>query len=194
MNNYRLLNFRIVRLVTRSKILTVEDLLRFRKLTFTLTDYEKGQGAKASVAYHMDQDKAALVAYDLLHYRPGDRPAWDAETQYKGTRKKGELEARTFTLELVNGTKNPVRMTITNGPGEPAGTTGAIKPKAGEEQTTVATLLSWTDLRTIGLQILLHMQAWSTMTYYSRIQQETWQPSDQAAPPDVDEETGEIPF
>lgn len=188
---YKPRQFRIYRLVTKTRILTVEDALKLGKIAFSLTEYKKGQGAAVSVTHYMDHQRAALLAFDILH-RPVANPWWHAQTEYKGTPKGSEMEARTMTLELVEGTANPIRLTITNGPGEPAGTAGAIKPKTGSPQAKVVTLLSWEHARAMSLAILMHVQSWQTMTYYSRIQEATWQPPDNGTPPLVDPETGEI--
>lgn len=188
---YKPRQFRIYRLVTKTKIVTVEDALTLGKVAFSLTDYKKGAGASVSVTHYMDHQRAALLAFDILH-RPVTNPWWNGQTEYKGTKKGAELEARTMTLEIVEGTDNPIRLTITNGPGEPAGTTGAIKPKAGAPQAKVATLLSWEHARTMALALLLHIHSWQTMTYYSRIQAATWQPPDNGGPPTVDPDTGEV--
>jgi len=190
---YKPRQFRIYRLVTKTRILTVEDALKLGKIAFSLTEYQKGKGAAVSVTHYMDHQRAALLAYDLLNGTGVDViPWWHAQTEYKGTKKGADLEARTMTLELVEGTANPIRLTITNGPGEPAGTAGAIKPKTGSPQAKVVTLLSWEHARAMSLAILMHVQSWATMTYYSRIQEATWQPPDNGTPPDVDPETGEI--
>jgi hypothetical protein len=184
--------FRIYRLVTKTRILTVEDALKLGKIAFSLTEYQKGKGAAVSVTHYMDHQRAALLSHDLLQPQTDTPQWWNGETEYKGTLKSPEIEARTMTLELAQGTDNPIRMTITNGPGEPAGTTGAIKPKAGTPQKKVTSLLSWTHTRAMALAILMHLQAWQTMTYYSRIQEATWQPPDNGGPPTVDPETGEV--
>jgi hypothetical protein len=191
-SNYKPQNYRIYRLVTKTRILTVEDALNLGKIAFTLTEYQKGKGAAASVTHYMDHQRAALLAHDLLHPQTALAQWWDGRTEYKGTKKGAEMEARTMTLEMVEGTDNPIRLTITNGPGEPAGSTGAIKPKTGAPQTKVVTLLTWPHTREMALQTLLHLQSWLTMTYYARIQAATWQPPDNGTPPDTDPDTGEI--
>lgn len=189
---YKPRQFRIYRLVTKTRILTVEDALKLGKIAFSLTEYTKGKGAAVSVTHYMDHQRAALLAHDLLHPQTALAQWWHGQTEYKGTKKGDEMEARTMTVEMVEGTQNPIRLTISNGPGEPAGTTGAIKPKAGSAQAKVVTLLSWQHARAMSLAILMHAQAWQTMTYYSRIQEATWQPPDNGAPPQVDPDTGEV--
>jgi hypothetical protein len=192
MNNYRPQNYRIYRLVTKTRILTVEDALKLRKIIYTLTDYEKGTGAKTSVVHYMDHDRAALLSWNLLNHRPNTEAWWNGDTEFKGTTRSGQLHARTMTVELAQGTRHPIRITITNGPGEPAGTAGAIKPKTDAPQQIVTTLLTWQDARTMALQTMLHLSAWHTMTYYSRLQEETWTNEDDSQQRTVDPATGEI--
>jgi len=198
---YKPMFYRIFRRVSATMIITVEDALHLGKIRFTLTKYAKGQGASATVEHYVDTNRAALLAWDLLNTPNTSNTArgdvslwWNGYAEFKGSRKDGELQARTFRVELATKSENPVRITIANGPGEPVGTNGAIKPKAGSQSTEVTTLLPWLAVREMALALLMHLQAWQTMTYYQRRDEETWQPdqAEQGATATVDLETGEI--
>ena len=193
--------YRIYRRVSTSMIVTVEDALDLGKVRFTLTRYHKGKGAAASVEHYMDTPKAALLAWDLLNtpsaanQRRGELALWwNGYTEYKGTHKGSDYTSRTLQLELATDSDNPWRITISNGPGEPVGTNGAIKPKAGadKETTRVTTVLPWTDVREMAVTMLICLQSWATMTYYTRRNAATWQPEPDGDTVTVDRRTGEI--
>ena len=196
---FKPLFYRIYRRVSKAMIVTVEDALHLGKVCITLTTYQKGQGAIDTVTHYMDTTRAALLAWDLLNTPNAANTArgdvslwWNGYTEFKGSRKDGQLEARTLRLELATKSDNPFRITISNGPGEPAGTNGAIKPKAGTDQTRISTVLPWTDVREMALALLQHIEAWTTLTYYTRKDDATWQPGDPNNGIDVDTKTGEI--
>jgi len=194
---YKPRHFRIYRRVTTSTILTVEDALNLGKVKWTLTTYTKGAGSTASVEHYMDTETAALLAYDLLAYpqtNPADRTWWNGYTEFKGTAKAGTITSRCFRVDLETDTKNPIRFSISNGPGELLNAQGAIKPKSGVDKETVrvTTLLPWQAARTLAIALHHHIAAYLTMTYYSRIQEETWTPGDNGQPPTVDPDTGEL--
>ena len=177
--------YRIYRRVSATMIVTVEDTLHLGKVRITLTQYKKGQGAIQSVEHYLDTNRAALLAWDLLNTPNAANTArgdvslwWNGYSEFKGSRKGGELEARTFRIELATKSDNPVRITISNGPREPVGTNGAIKPKEGADATRVSTVLPWLDLREMALAILTHIQAWAATTYHQRAEEGTWQPDD----------------
>ena len=198
---YKPMFYRIYRRVSAAMIITVEDALHLGKIRFTLTQYTKGQGASATVEHYVDTNRAALLAWDLLNTPNAANTArgdvslwWNGYSEFKGSPKDGELQARTFQIELATASKNPVRFTIANGPGEPVGTNGAIKPKEGAKADRVSTVLPWLDVREMALALLMHLQAWQTMTYYHRRDEGTWHPDQdpQAKTATVDLETGEI--
>jgi len=191
---YKPLFYRIYRRVSTSMIVTVEDALQLGKVRITLTKYEKGKGATATVEHYLDASRAALLAWDLLNTPNAANTArgdvslwWNGYSEFKGTRKNGDLEARTFQIELATQSDNPVRLTICNGPGEPVGTTGAIKPKKDANQTRVSTVLPWLAIREMALAIVMHIQSWAAMTYYERRDRDTWQPDQE--PTDQEEST-----
>jgi hypothetical protein len=190
MTDFKPQNYRIYRRVTATRILTVEDALTVDKVKMTLVEYKRGNGISRQVTHFLDHQIAALLAFDILHHNPaGSAPVWwDGYQEYKGTRKGDELEARTFKAEIVEA-DNPVKITVSNGPGEPVGSNGAIKPAKGQPQEVVAVLLPWTAARAMALALLMHLQAWQTMTYWPRLTEETWQPDEDRQ---VDPETGEI--
>ena len=183
-------NYRIFRRVTAKRIIAVEDALQFRKIRWNLVEYAKGAGVQKQVVHYMDDQTCALLAHDILHHDPTGSHVtwWNGFNEYKGTRRGDDLEARTFKIEIVEA-NNPVKITISNGPGEPVGPNGAIKPAKGPTPTTVAVLLPWPAARSMALAILMHLQAWQTMTYYPRINDETWTPPED---PKVDKVTGEV--
>lgn len=191
-NTFKPLNFRIVRHVTRTRILTIEDALQFGKLKAGMVEYQKGQGAQAEVAHYLDADVAALLFHDILQGPPVVQ--WQGWQDYKGTRLEGgQVQARVFSFQVVEA-DNPVKLAIWNGPGEET-PTGAVKPLKGatDKGASVAVLLSWPDARKIALQVLTHLQAWAAATYYQRVAEGTWKPPQKQ--PDtvrVSRETGEI--
>jgi hypothetical protein len=200
-STYKPRHFRIFRRVSATTIVSVEDALTLGKIKWTLTTYKKGEGSSATVEHYMDTDTAALLAYDLLalpcssDQRRGELATWwDGYTEYRGTVRGENITSRTLRLDIATETKNPFRVTISNGPGELLNAEGAIKPKAGAEKETtkVSALLPWQVARTLAIALHHHIAAYQTMTYYSRTQTETWQPPDDGQPPAADTETGEI--
>ena len=174
-------NFRIYRRVTKNRIIVVEDVLRFNKVRINLVEYEPGKGIEKQVGHYIDREIAALLCHDLLNRSNTDALVWwNGYEEYKGTKTREGYEARTFKIEIAE-TRNPIRITIWNGPGEPVGSDGAIKPARGRtsEGQSVTVLLPWTAARAMALALLMHLQAWTTMTYYQRVQNGTYQPDEE---------------
>ena len=174
-------NFRIVRHVTKSSILVIEDCLRLGKLRVEVVSYQRGEGVRAVAEHYLDVDTARLLFTDLA---AGQLPA--SYQEYKGTMRDGQAHSRIFNLSEAKA-QNPIKLEIANGPGEMVGE-GAIKP-LGKPTVSLAVLLSRSDARRIALAVLEHLSAWAAATYYQRTSDETWQPPRDAL---VDAETGEM--
>jgi hypothetical protein len=188
-NAYKPLNYRIVRHVTKTRILTIEDALAFGKVKVDIVHYGKA-GIEAAGVHYLDAQVAALLFFDILQVEP---LRWQDWTDYKGTQAEGELQARVFNFQLLEAStaRNPLKFSIWNGPGV-ATATGAVKPKSGEEGTKVAVLLTWKDARAIALAVLQHIQAWQAATYHARLLAGTFQPTDETDAGTVDRRTGDI--
>lgn len=177
MTDFKPFNYRIVRHVTRTRILTVEDALEMGKVKVGLVEYKRGQGIIGEVTHWLDLKDASLMFHDLLTNPRRFKQLWDGWTDYKGSRVDGEVQSRIFAIQVVEA-DNPVKITASAGPGEVIGE-GAIKPLRDADRTEVAVLLSWQDARAMALAVTTHVQAWATATYYKRLAEATWQPLDQ---------------
>lgn len=162
-------NYRIISHRTQRRILHVEDLLEIGRIRFELWDYSRGSGAKASVESYLDIHTARLLATELA---AGSLADMDGHREMGGGIVGGEIRSRVLVTENAEA-RNPIRITIRNGPGErqPG---GLISPVKGQPQVGLSVLLSRFDARRIGLAILEHMQAWAGQTYTSRIASGTW--------------------
>lgn len=171
---YRPRNYRIISHRTRKRILHVEDALELERVRLEMWDYSKGAGAKGNVDAYLDLHTARLLASELAAGRLTDM---DGHQQMGGGVVQGEVVSRILLTENTD-TKNPIRITIRNGPGirKPG---GLISPAKGQATVSLSVLLSTFDARRIGLAILEHLQAWAVATYGSRISAGTWQPNGQ---------------
>ena len=187
--DYKPLNYRIVRHVTKTSILVIEDCLHLGKLRVEIVSYQRGEGVRATVEHYLDTDVARLLFSELARGRLSE-----PYQEFKGTMRDGQPQSRVFRLYEAKA-QNPIKLEIANGPGEVVGE-GAIKP-AGKPDASLAVLLSRWDARRIALAVLAHLNAWATATYHERVAGNTWQPP-REGPPDhapqaiVDPETGEI--
>jgi len=179
--NYKPRNFRIVRHVTKTTILVIEDCLQLGKLRVEIVSYRRGEGVRASAEHYLDADVARLLFTDLAtgHLAEPYR-------EFKGTVRDGQPQSRIFKISEARA-QNPIKIEIANGPGEVVGE-GAIKP-AGKPDVSLAVLLSRWDARRIALAVLAHLSAWTAATYYQRVTENTWQPPREVV---VDPDTGEI--
>lgn len=179
-------NYRIISHRTQRRILHIEDVLDIGKIRFELWDYARGTGAKASVEAYLDVHTARLMATELAAGRLVDM---DGHREMGGGVVGGEVRSRILVTENAEA-RNPIRITIRNGPGErqPG---GLISPAKGEPQVSLSVLLSRFDARRIGLAILEHLQAWAGQTYQARIASGTWRSEEvveagqAAAPPEA---------
>jgi hypothetical protein len=168
-------NYRIISHRTQRRILHIEDVLEIGKIRFELWDYARGSGAKASVEAYLDVHTVRLLASELAAGRLDDM---DGHQEMGGGVAGGEVLSRILVTENADA-RNPIRITIRNGPGvRQAG--GLISPAKGQPQVSVSVLLSRFDARRMGLAILDHLQAWAAQTYASRIASGTWQAEETA--------------
>ena len=183
-NEYKPRNFRIISYTSKARILHVEDALDLGKIRLEMWSYEKGKGASANVEHYMDADDARLLFVDLSS---GQLP--EKYEELKGTFRDGEPQSRTLRVEdLGDKARQPIKITISNGPGEVLGA-GAIKPKKGAKRTEISVLLPRREARKIALAVLAHMNAWAAATYYRRLAEGIWQPEENRY---LDPTTGEI--
>jgi hypothetical protein len=171
---YRPRNYRIISHRTQRRILHIEDALELERIRLEMWDYSKGAGAKGNVEAYLDHHTARLLAVELAS---GTLTEMDGRQEMGGVVAQGEVISRSLGTENTD-TKNPIRITIRNGPGvrQPS---GLISPATGQSAVSLSVLLSTFDARRIGLALLEHLQAWAVSTYSSRIRAGTWQPSDQ---------------
>lgn len=161
MAEYKPRNYRLVRHVTRSRILDVRDCLDIGKLRIELVEFEQGGGARAAVEHYAEPDAIALLCWDVLNGRP-----WEKYVEFKGGPKDGKIVSRVLCIERVEA-RNPVKISVSRGPGEQTGA-GAVKP-AGKPEVSIGVLLSEQDARRIAFSILRHLAAWETATYHARV-------------------------
>lgn len=167
MAEYKPRNYRIVRHITRARILDVQDMLAISKLRVEIVDFEQGQGARSSAEHFAEPDAIALVCHDIVHGRP-----WEKYVEFKGGVRDGQVESRILTIERVEA-RNPIKITVSRGPGERT-RQGAVQPK-GKPETSVSILLSEWDARRIALTILRHLAAYEAATYHQRVAEGTRQ-------------------
>jgi hypothetical protein len=189
---YKPRNLRIVSLRTARRMLHVEDVLDFARVRVELWAYEKGAGATGHADAYLDVDTARVLAAFLA---AGSLP--EPIEEAGGGLVAGQLTARIFRAEEAEGTQNPIRITVTNGPGtrQPNGLISITRGAAVEK---VQVLLSRMDARRIGLALAEHLQAWATHTYAARRAAGTWRPEpaesrSDSPEPDVDEPGGAAP-
>ncbi len=72
-NTYKPRNFRVVRHVTKNRILDIQDSLEIGKLRIELVEFVEGEGAKLAVEHYAEPDALALVCYDILQGRPWEK-------------------------------------------------------------------------------------------------------------------------
>jgi hypothetical protein len=175
---YRPRNYGIISHRTKKRILHVEDALELERIRLELWDYSKGSGAKGNVDAYLDLHTARLLATELA---AGKLAEMDGHQEMGGGVVQGEVVSRVLRIENTD-TKNPIRISIRNGPGirQPG---GLISPAKGQATVSLSVLLSTFDARRIGLALLEHLQAWAVCTYSSRISAGTWQPSGETTPP-----------
>jgi len=199
--DYKPRNFRIVRHVTKTTILVIEDCLRLDKLRVEIVSYQRGEGVRATAEHYLDADVARLLCTELATGHLAE-----PYQEFKGTVRDGQPQSRILKISEAKA-RNPIKIEITNGPGEVVGE-GAIKPAGkpracperasgrvdstrvhSRRRISLAVLLSRWDARRIALAVLAHLGAWATATYYQRVADNTWQPPRETV---VNPETGEI--
>lgn len=175
MAEYKPRNYRLVRHVTRTRILDVQDCLEIGKLRIEVVEFEPGKGATRAAEHYAEPDAVALLSHDMLHGRP-----WETYTEFKGGVRDGKVESRVLCIERVEA-RNPIKITVSRGPGEKTGT-GAVKP-AGKPEVSVSVLLSDADARRVAHMILRHMAAWEAATYHQRVEAGTRWAGGEEEPP-----------
>lgn len=170
---YKPRNYRVVRHVTKSRILDIQDVLDIGKLRIELVEYTEGEGATQSVEHYAEPDALALVLYDILQGRP-----WEKYVEFKGSVQGETVISRVLVLERVDA-RNPVKITISRGPGKVTGQ-GAIQP-LGKPEVSVSVLLSEFDARRIAFTVLRHMIAYEAATYHARVAAGTRRPGEAGA-------------
>lgn len=160
-NAYRPRHFRIIRHVTKNRILDIQDFLSIGKLRIEIVEYVEGEGAKLSVEHFAEPDALALVCFDILHGRP-----FDKYVEYKGTPQGEAAVSRVLVVERVEA-RNPFKITVSRGPGKVT-ETGAIQP-LGKPEASLSMLLSEFDARRIAYTILRHLAAFEAATYHARV-------------------------
>jgi hypothetical protein len=188
MAQYKPRNLRIIRHVTKNRILDIQDALEIGKLRIELVDFEAGAGAKLSVEHYAEPDSLALICYDILQRHP-----WEKYVEFKGTingeygHRDGAPTAvsRVLTIERVEA-RNPIKITVCHGPGEMTGQ-GAIKP-IGKPEAILSVLLSEFDARRIALTLLRHLAAYETATYHERVARGTRQAGEPQPDPEPEPE------
>jgi hypothetical protein len=185
--NYQPSNYRIISIRQRRRILHVEDALDIGKIRFDLYAFAQGQGSQARAEAYVDLHTARLLFQELA----AGRLHLTHNLQIRGGGKtNGETTARILIPEMADGTDNPIRITITNGPGLKQ-TNGLITPNQWEKDrsnvTRLQILLSETDAQRVGLAGLEHLQAWATNTYADRLTTGQFQPD-----PDLDPVAGAV--
>lgn len=171
-------NYRVISHRTQRRILHIEDVLEIEQIHFEIWDYAKGAGAKAHVEAYLDVHTTRLLAAELA---TGRLRQMDGHEAFGGGYAGGEAVSRILRTENADA-RNPIRITIRNGPGV-AQKGGLISPAKGEQQAKLSVLLSIFDARRIGLAILHHLQAWAANTYKARIAAGSWRPEAQETPP-----------
>lgn len=174
-NAYRPRNLRIVRHITKNRILDIQDCLDIGKLRVEIVDFVEGQGAKLSLEHFAEPDALALVCFDILHGRP-----FEKYVEFKGTPQGESAVSRVLVVERVEA-RNPFKITISRGPGKLM-ETGAIQP-AGKPEATLSMLLSEFDARRIAFTILRHLTAFEAATYHARVAAGTRRPEGEPAAP-----------
>ncbi len=160
-NTYKPRNYRIVRHVTKNRILDIEDALEIGKLRIEIVEFAEGQGATLTVEHFAEPDAVALVCYDILQGRP-----WDKYVEFKGTVQGEAVTSRMLVIERVEA-RNPVKITVSRGPGKVMGQ-GAIQP-LGKPEASLGILLSEFDARRFAFTVLRHMAAYEAANYHSRV-------------------------
>ena len=176
-NTYKPRNYRIVRHVTKNRILDIQDSLDIGKLRIELVEFAEGEGATLSVEHYAEPDALALVCYDILQGRP-----WEKYVEFKGVTQADGVISRVLVIERVEA-RNPVKITVSRGPGKVM-EKGAIQP-LGKPEASLSVLLSEFDARRIALTLLRHMAAYEAATYHARVAAGTRRPAEpDAAEPD----------
>ena len=165
-NRYKPRNYRIVRHVTKTRILDIQDLLEIGKLRFELVEYAEGVGATQAAEHFAEPDAIALVLDDILNGRP-----WERYVEYKGAQQGDVVISRVLTVERVEA-RNPIKITVSRGPGKMV-EKGAIQP-VGKPEVSVSVLLSEFDARRIAHTVLRHLTAYEAATYHARVAAGTW--------------------
>jgi len=167
-NTYKPRNYRIVRHVTKNRILDIQDALEIGKLRIELVEFVEGQGATLSVEHFAEPDALALVCHDILEGRP-----WEKYVEYKGVVQGETVISRVLVLERVEA-RNPIKITVSRGPGKVV-SQGAIQP-LGKPEASLSVLLSEFDARRIAFTVLRHLAAYEAATYHARVAAGTRQP------------------
>jgi len=177
MSDYKPANHRIITIRQKNRILHIEDALDIDRIRLELWDYERGNGARAQAEAYLDRHQARAIAAELA---TGRLTAFHDHQVSGGGHAKGQLIARLFRIENAD-TKNPIRITITNGEGikQPD---GLISLKKDANHHRLQILISRPDAKTIGFAILHHIQAWEIITFKQRTA-DTWKPGPQ--PPEI---------
>lgn len=160
-NTYKPRHFRIIRHVTKNRILDIQDCLDIDKLRIEIVEFAEGQGAKLSVEHFAEPDALALVCHDILAGRPLDK-----YIEFKGTAQGEAVTSRVLVVERVQA-RNPIKITVSRGPGKVVGP-GGIQP-LGKPEASLSMLLSEFDARRFAFTILRHLAAFEAATYHARV-------------------------
>lgn len=106
----RLRNFRIVRHVTRTTILVIEDCLRPCKLRVEIVSYRRGEEVRASAKHYLDVDVARLLFTDLATGHLAE-----PYQEFKGTVRDGQPQSRVFRIYEARA-QNPIKIEIATAP------------------------------------------------------------------------------
>jgi hypothetical protein len=172
-NTYKPRNYRLVRHVTKNRILDIQDALEIGKLRIEIVQFVEGEGAKLAIEHYAEPDALAVVCYDILQGRP-----WERYIEFKGTVQGEAVTSRVLVVERVEA-RNPVKITVSRGPGKVMGQ-GAIQP-LGKPEVTLSMLLSEFDARRIAFTILRHIWAYEAANYHSRVIAGTRRPAEETA-------------
>ena len=170
-SEYKPSNFRIFSVRTGKRMLHVEDCLHINRIRFDLWAYEKGNGSTGHVDAYLTVDDARLLGY-LLTIADTSTPI----ERNGGGVVKGNVIARIFQMEKADNANHPVRITITNAPGNRQ-QSGLISINKGASPTKLQILLSTEECCKLGLALREHLQAWSAATYTARVNAGTYHPA-----------------
>lgn len=139
--------YRITDHITRSTWLHIEDATDIGKLRLFAGKYQRGEGAKVTLAHWLDVSNARVLFHDLSWGKAVDF------TEFKGSA-EGQVTSRVLRVN-TNGDK--VYFELRSGPGKRT-ETGAIQP-AGKPTDTVNVAFTKPQVRAVAYAVLEYLQA-----------------------------------